>query len=719
MNPNVVSNSAEDTQSPAFAVNGAPPVSIETFATEQAYATWLYASTIFLSAFLLFQVQPILGKTILPWFGGSAAVWSTCLMFFQVLLVLGYAYATWSSRHLTPKQQTLVHVSLLGVSILLLPVAPNPNWKPSGAADPTFRILGLLAVTVGLPYFLLSATSPMLQVWYARGRPRGTPYRLFALSNAGSMLALLAYPVLVEPILGTRAQSLTWSAAYVGFVLLCGGTAFWQRAHDHRQAIERLPQATDEIPRADWFSRLLWLLLPAAASVLLLGITSHLTQDVAPAPFLWLFPFVLYLLSFVLCFESDRWYSRAVWLPLLVAALGGLAYALYGEYTDPGLRVTIPLLGTAFFVCCMFCHGELARLKPHPRHLTSFYLMCSAGGAAGGVFVGLLAPRLFMTTLELPLALLLCAALALAVVHRDPAGWLYRARLHPAWLALVLIAAGLFVYVGRGIRSARNDSGPALRNFYGELRVQDDETDDGVPLRRLMHGVITHGTQLLAPDRRREPTTYFRPDSGVGLVFSRGEGSPRRLAVVGLGAGTLAAYGRKGDRYRFYEINPSVIQLANTEFSFVRDSPASIEVVPGDARLSLEHEGPQQLDALAVDAFSGDSIPVHLLTKEALELYFRHLVPDGVLAVHVSNRYLDLVPVLEQAAHALGKQAVLVDTNDENNGVGFGATWVLLARPGGVLNEPAFQDASTEFPAPTHAPRLWTDDYSNLWQVVK
>lgn len=686
-----------------------------TLAAPRGYATLLYASTIFLSAFLLFQVQPILAKSILPWFGGSAAVWSTCLAFFQLVLVLGYAYATWSSRHLSPRQQIVLHVALLVGSALLLPVLPNPTWKPQGANDPSLRILGLLTVTVGLPYFLLAATGPLLQVWYARGRPRGTPYRLYALANGGSMLALLAYPVLVEPILGTREQALIWSAGYILFVLLCAGTALWQRAHDQRQSQQPGPEVRDEIPRPGWSRRLLWLALPAGASILLLGITSHLTQDVAPVPFLWLSPFVLYLLSFVLCFESDRWYSRMIWLPLLVAALAGLAYGMYGDYEDPGLRVTVPLISAAFFVCCMFCHGELAALKPHPRHLTSFYLMCACGGAVGGVFVGFVAPRLFNMPLELPVALVVCALLAVIVVRREA-----RATWHPGWLVLIALSAGLTWYLARGIREVASENRVTVRNFYGELRVTDDVSDEGVPLRRLTHGVITHGTQLLDPARRRESTTYFRPTSGVGLVLQRGEGQPpRHIGIIGLGAGTLASYGRTGDRYRFYEINPLVIGLARSEFTFLADSLATIDIVPGDARLSLEHDASQQFDVLAVDAFSSDAIPLHLLTKEALELYFRHLKPAGVLAVHISNRYLELGPVIQGAAHALGKNILLIDTDDEQNGIGFGATWVLLADPGDALHEPTWQDAASDFPVNARAPRVWTDDYSNLWHVVK
>lgn len=695
-----------------------PVAAVTTRSSPLRFVALLYASTIFLSAFLLFQVQPIAAKSILPWFGGTAAVWSTCLAFFQLVLVLGYSYAALSRRFLEPKQQAITHVTLLTLSLLGLPATPSSAWRVAGGGDPVPRILGLLTTTVGFPYFLLSTTGPLLQMWYARGRERGSPYRLFALSNAGSMLALLTYPVVVEPLIGTRRQGIIWSCAYVAFVVLCGGCAM-------RQWHDRAPRAADDralelVNQPGWGIRALWLALPACASILLLGVTSHLSQDVAPVPFLWVLPLTLYLLSFVLCFDRDWWYRRAVWLPLLGVALGGVAYAMFGDYKDPGVRVMVPLFAAGFFVCCMFCHGELARLRPHPRHLTSFYLMCAAGGALGGVFVGLIAPHLFRMYVEFPFGLVACAMLALIVVRADPRSRVYRRWWHPGWLVMAALTLVLGWYVTRGLRDDASNSRVMVRNFYGVVQTYDTETDNDEPIRKLRHGAITHGLQLLDPARRREPVSYYGPESAVSLVLRNPiRPSPRRVGVIGLGSGTLAAFGQRGDVFHFYEINPLVTGIAKTEFTFLADSPATIEIVPGDARLSLEREPLQVFDVLVIDAFSGDSIPIHLLTREAFELYFRHLAPDGVLAVHISNRYLDLRPVISRAAATLGKTTLLVETDDPDDGVIYGTTWVLVANRREILDRPPLGAAgSTLDPAPARF-RLWTDDYSNLFQVVE
>ncbi|MBI1872337.1 MAG: fused MFS/spermidine synthase [Acidobacteria bacterium] len=684
------------------------------------FVALLYASTIFLSAFLLFQVQPIAAKSILPWFGGTAAVWSTCLAFFQLVLVLGYSYAALSSRFLERKQQVIAHVALLALSLLGLPATPSSAWKAPGGGDPVPRILGLLTTSVGLPYFLLSTTGPLLQLWYARGRERGSPYRLFALSNAGSMLALLTYPVVVEPFIGTHRQGLIWSGAYVAFVLLCGICALRQW-NDHRGG-QKTPDVAvlDLVNRPGWGTWALWLALPACASILLLGITSHLSQDVAPVPFLWVLPLTLYLLSFVLCFDRDWWYRRVVWLPLLVTALGGVAYAVFGDYKDPGVRVMVPLYAAGFFVCCMFCHGELARLRPHPRHLTSFYLMCAAGGAVGGVFVGLVAPRLFRMYVELPYGLVACALLAAIVVRADPRSRLFRHWWHPGWLAMAALTVVLGWYVTRGLRDDASNSRVMVRNFYGVVQTYDTDTDNEDPIRKLRHGAITHGLQLLDPARRREPVSYYGPESAVSLVLRNPiRPSPRRVGVIGLGSGTLAAFGQPGDIFHFYEINPLVTAIARSEFTFLADSPATIDIVPGDARLSLEQAPAQRFDVLVIDAFSGDSIPIHLLTREAFELYFRHLAPDGVLAVHISNRYLDLRPVVSRAAEALGKATLLVETDDPDDGIIYGTTWVLVASRREVLERAPLGEAGSALDTAPARFRLWTDDYSNLLQVVE
>jgi len=478
----------------------------------------LYACTIFLSAFLLFQVQPLIAKMILPWFGGSAAVWTACVLFFQLLLLLGYLYSHWTIRYLRPKTQTLLHTGLLAASLFMLPAIPNASWKPSGGDDPTLRILGLLGATIGLPYFLLSTTGPLIQAWFVRERRQAgaTAYRLYALSNLGSMLALLSYPVLVEPYFATQTQGYTWSAGYVAFVLFCGVTA-WRGLSKMREdyAEAELPavmQPESSAPGAGLM--LIWILLAASASTLLLAVTNHLSQNVAAIPFLWVLPLAIYLLSFILCFDGHGWYKRYWFLGLMAVTLGGMAYAFFADSETIAHWQALLLFAIGLFACCMVCHGELARLKPDPRYLTLFYLMVSIGGAVGGILVGVLAPRLLSGYYELPLALVGCAALVLMVLRRDvspEARWSL-----PAWIAAAVCVLGLTVYVGRELKTSFGGYRISVRNFYGGLRVSDSGIGASAT-RILTHGTINHGEQFLDPARRRVPTTYYGPHSGVAV----------------------------------------------------------------------------------------------------------------------------------------------------------------------------------------------------------
>ncbi|RZI44131.1 hypothetical protein EGT07_01495 [Herbaspirillum sp. HC18] len=668
----------------------------------------LYGCTIFLSAFLLFQVQPVIGKMLLPWFGGSAAVWSACLLFFQALLLLGYLYAHWSSRFLAPRAQALLHVFLLACSIATLPFAPGESWKPDGAGDPALRILALMSAAIGLPYFLLSATGPLLQAWFAREKPDAVPYRLFALSNFGSMLGLLSYPAVFEPGLTITEMSLAWSAAYAAFAVLCAVLAL-RGLH-----VADVPARTEtRIRGRPAPSRLLlWAVLAACPVVLLMGVTSHLTQNVAPVPFLWVLPLALYLLSFILCFEGGNWYRRAWYLPLFIVWFGLVNVDLITPVLGDGAWLPVAVYCGGLFVSCMLCHGELARMKPPPQHLTAFYLMLALGGAVGGGFVVIAAPRLFNGYYELPAAVIATALIILALVHRAPGQYGWRGR-HSA-MAVFVALISILAIVGTARQSILHRT--LARNFYGTLAV-DDVAVSGHNERQLAHGVILHGAQFLDDGRRHWPTTYYGAGSGASLAVlaTRREGQPQRVGIIGLGAGTMAAYGRAGDHYRFYEINPLVAQLARSQFTFLSDSPASVETVMGDARLSLEREAPQRFDVLAVDAFSGDSVPVHLLTREAFGVYFRHLRPGGILAVHISNRSLDLAPVVKHATGYYGKQARRVDSKrDETLGLK-GAIWILVSD--------AFDDSLLQGEArPTgRVPdiRPWTDDYSSIYPILK
>jgi SAM-dependent methyltransferase len=688
----------------------------------------LYALTIVVSAFLLFQVQPVIAKIILPWFGGSAAVWTVCMLFFQMALLLGYLYSHALVRYLKPRTQMLVHAALLLVSVLALPIYPNTSWKPMGGEEPALRILGLLAMTVGLPYFLLSTTGPLLQAWYARRFRGGMPYRLYALSNAGSMFALLSYPVLFEPVFTTHQQAWMWSAAYGVFVVLCGGLALLAGpggapaagAGRGQGPAEEAASADADIVPPSAKKYLMWLLLPAVASLLLLAITNHLSQNVAAIPFLWVLPLSIYLLTFILCFEGSGWYRRNPYVQLLAVALGGMAYALSVDSTGSvPIRVMVPLFSMGLFTCCMVCHGELARLKPDPRYLTHFYVMIAAGGALGGLLVGLLAPHLFNAIYEMPLGLVACAALVAWLLAQNPELKWFQRWWRPAPIVAAALTVALAVFVGLQIRDSVRGSREMVRNFYGGLRVRDSGTATQLEATRtLTNGTINHGEQFLNAARRDQPTTYYGPNTGVGLAIrEKQQNRAIRVGVIGLGTGTLAAYGRLGDYYRFYEINPLVLRLARTEFSFLPNCKAKVDVAMGDARLSLEREAPENFDVLAVDAFSSDSIPVHLLTLEAMLLYFRHLRPDGVLAVHISNRYLDLEPVLAGETLATGKMARVVDTEDDDTQDVFGATWVLITSPAsGFHGEELTNSRPIEF---KRTVRLWTDDYSNLFRILK
>ncbi len=662
----------------------------------------LFAGTIFSSAFLLFLVQPLIAKQILPWFGGSAAVWTVCMVFFQTLLLGGYAYADWLARRPNPRRQALLHSALLLVSLLSLPIIASERWKPVADADPTLAILGLLVATIGLPYFLLSSTGPLLQAWLARADWGVRVYRYFSLSNAASLLSLLAYPVLIEPWLPLRAQAWGWSVGYGLFVALCLGTAAVAQGMGGRRpgtAAAELDAANAAQPTPAAPDQALWLLLPAMGTWLLLAVTNRLTQNVAAIPFLWILPLSAYLLTFILCFESDRWYRRGLFLPLGALALLLSGWALR-EGFGSAVLTGVPLYTAALFVLCMVLHGETARLRPPHRLLTRYYVMLAAGGALGGSVVGLLAPALLNAYYELGIGLALTAALgALRWRHR-----------RAAWAMSAALAVVCALFVVREISEDQSASRRMLRNFYGTLY-----TADSGAMRVMFHGGVKHGEQYLDPARRREPTAYYGHSSGIGQLLLELPAGPARIGLIGLGAGTLAAYGRAGDLYRLYEIDPQVFELARSEFSFLADSAAALEDVPGDARLALERQAPQRYDVLAIDAFSGGAIPVHLITSEAVALYLRHLAPDGVMAFHLTNRHLDLPPVLLAIARAQGLAAAWVHDEAEDSDLRR-TDWVLLSR------EPARLAALKGIvPAPERVARqaVWTDDFNNLLRLLK
>src|SRR5579862_697639 len=637
-----------------------------------------FAGAIFLGAFLLFQVQPIVAKAILPWFGGAPAVWSTCLLFFQSLLLAGYAYAHGAAVALKPRAQGILHLAVAAAAIATLPIAAEHQGAPAGSDAPVGAILVLLLRAVAAPYFLLAASSPLLQAWSASAQG-GSPYRLYALSNAGSMLALISYPVAIEPWLTTRQQERVWSAAFGVFALLSAlcVRALW-KAKPTGTADPAAAPAADGAPPTPG-RRLLWIALPACASTLLLAVTNQVCQEVAVVPFLWLLPLCLYLLSFILPFESDRWYSRSWGIPVLVLVLIVLTSAA-GMGARVGILYGVPVYSAGLFLCCLFCHGELAARKPAPRYLTSFYLMMSLGGALGGVFVSLLAPLLFRGFDEIYVGLIGCGALAAGFALADPANVIAgRRMISPMHLWLVAVVGVIVLVFGMRLSQRARPGLREMRNFYGILRVADLPSPDGAgTIRFLTHGGTRHGQQFMDPERRRVPTAYFAHRCGIGILLDElASAPPRRMGIIGLGAGILAAYGRSGDFIRFYEINPQVIEVARHDFTFLSDSRAAIEVVAGDARLSLEREtGEAPYPVFVVDAFSSDAIPMHLLTEEAFRLYARRLTPDGVLALHVSTRHLDLGPMVAALAAAIGKSAWEIHTpEDVEHGI-MDARWI-------------------------------------------
>ncbi|MBV9888682.1 MAG: fused MFS/spermidine synthase [Acidobacteria bacterium] len=681
----------------------------------------LYSLTVALGAFLLFLLEPLFAKMILPRFGGSAAVWSTCLVFFQSALLLGYYYADVLSRRLSAATQTSTHIALLVVSLGLLPVAPHAVLNSISSYHPAFHILVLLTASIGLPFVLLSATSPLVQAW--KSRMDAAPYHLFAISNFASFVALLSFPFLIEPRISSHRQAQLWSTLYAVFVAVCSVTGWMSRREEtgfestvprevQVDAVADVHDASskpESLPSRVW---ILWLALSACGSVLLLATTNHLTEDVAPVPLLWVLPLALYLLTFTMAFARRSLYSRWLMVRIIGVMLASLGYAIYDPSFTESVQVAVPLFCLGLFVCCLFCHGELARLRPAPEQLTTFYLVVAAGGALGAVLVGLIAPLLFAATYEFPLALCFTALVAAAVLWDT--GWTSRAFWTVGTAALVAVLA-------YHVHAYEKNSILVVRNFYGGLRVQLHQDWLKRPYRTLYHGMIEHGAQYIDSPKSADPTTYYARNSGVGLALDFLGQYPRHIGVVGLGSGTIAAYSRRGDVLRYYEINPLIVQIANNQFSYLqnaRTNGVDLAIRIGDARLSLEADDAEHFDVLVIDAFSGDAIPVHLLTREAVALYLRRLKSDGILAIHTSNTYLDLNPIVKLLADDAGCESRLISNIDDQRKLVDAADWMLLTHNQDFLlklDETTLQD-SIDMPREL---RVWTDDYNNLFQILR
>ena len=665
-----------------------------------------YALAVFLGSTLLFLLEPIAAKRLVPLLGGSAAVWTACLVFFQTALLLGYYVAHVLVTRTNLRTQVTAYIGLLALSVAQLVRVVDPTLR-ANVDRPIVSVLWLLSGLIGVPFVTLSATSPLLQAWFARTTPRGRAdaYGLFAISNIGSIVALLAYPWLIEPRFTLRAQTILVAIVLTMLAILAGviGTSV-RSAEDDGHATP-----TAESAGVPLTTRVLWVALAACASLLLAATTTHISQNVAALPLVWIVPLVAYLLSFVVAFSTRTWPPRWLVVGLAIIGLLGSGFLLYRGVLDIPILPATAAICVALFVLCLFLHSELYHRRPAPRHLTSFYLHVAAGGALGAVLVGIVAPLVSPGNYDLAIGLVLTAVLGLVVAW--PGGRVMRG----VWSAL--LAAGI-VLITTQVRSDRSAI-VRVRNFYGTVRVTHVHEPQKADVRSLYHGVIVHGRQVFRVDLRRVPNTYYARTSGVGLALDQCcRNRPRRIGVIGLGTGTVAVYGNAGDTIRFYEINRAVEKIALSDFTYLSDSPAFMQIVRGDARVSLAAEPPQRYDVLIVDAFSGDAIPVHLITVQALEVYRRHLAHGGIFAFHLSNRFLALAPVVEQLAHNAGMQAVRVINPEDLTRQVFLSEWVLVTANADFLANPAVMRARQPIDVPAGL-RLWTDDYSSLFPIIQ
>jgi len=664
-----------------------------------------FAIAIFLSSGLLFLIEPVAAKRILPLLGGSAAVWAACLVFFQSALLGGYLLAHWLATRLETRQQRAVYFALLVASIVQLAVATRIDLH-ADSARPIGSVLRLLALLIALPFVTLSASGPLLQAWYAR-TTSASPYRLYVVSNVGSLLGLLVYPWLLEP-----RTTLHWQFS----ALLVGMTVFGLAAASVALTVPPTRIITSQQSAADRGSdalstRALWIALAACGSFLLSAVTSYISQNVATIPLLWIIPLVAYLGSFIVAFSDERWRPSRLVLIAAYAGAAASAFRLYrGDLRTPVL-MNISIQCGALFVICLFCHSELYRRRPSAERLTSFYFHLAAGGAVGAFLVGVLAPLVLPGNYDLAIGLVFAAVLGVICT------WALGGFARVNAVALVVLMVAL---VYRQVKFDSSSSIYSVRNFYGTLRVNQTRSALlGATVRDLQHGIIEHGREVFREDLIDQPTTYYGKESGVGMAIQLCcVDHSRRIGVIGLGTGTIAAYGRPGDVIRFYDLNPAVEPIARNLFTYVRHSKATVEVVPGDARVSLSKEPPQRYDVIAIDAFSGDAIPVHLITSEALELYRRHLAPGGVIAFHVSNRYLRLAAVVKQLATHAGMSAIDIHSSDDDDKAVYSAEWVLVTDNPALTSAFAI-DADTEDITPPPGLRRWTDDYNSLLPILR
>lgn len=727
-----------------------------------------FSITIFTGAALLFLVQPMFARMVLPLLGSSPAVWNTAMVFYQAVLLAGYAYAHFTTRWLGLRRQSAWHLGVLLAPLLVLPIGLPHAWTPPTGANPVWWLLAVLALSVGLPFFAVAASSPLLQRWFSASRHRWAddPYFLYAASNLGSLLALVSYPVLVEPRLRLVEQSRWWTVGYAGLVILTIICGVWVRRVGRKGSDPEADVTPNDDARIPGRRRLRWLLLAFVPCSLMLSVTTYITSEIAPIPLLWVIPLGIYLLTFILVFARRRWPPHRWWvrampfavLPVVMTLVMTLAAVSFQALVWPVLLHFVGL-----FVVAMVCHGELALDRPPARHLTEFYLWISAGGVLGGMFNALLAPLVFPTVLEYPVTLFL-ACLLMPLRASDSSS--RRARwLDVGWpVVLGLATAGFIVglsavkigsapltramifgvppllclsFSRRPLRFALgivsifvattlafHPGLPALRvtrSFFGILRVEVIPGRN--PGHILRHGTTGHGVQSLDPRFRREPLAYFTRTGPLGqMMAALPNEAKQRVAVVGLGAGTLACYAAAGQQWTFYEIDPAVERIARDPryFTFLQDCPAVVDVVLGDGRLSLQAAANGQFGLMVLDAYSSDMPPLHLITREALALYIRKLTPNGVLAFNITNRHLDLEPVLANLARDAGLFALCrrdtATTEDFNRSGKLSSAWVIMARDP-VLVGDLIKDSRWQQPQHRGQTRLWTDDYASVFSA--
>ena len=662
------------------------------------------AGAVTLGAFLLFLVQPIVARALLPRFGGTAVVWSSSVLCFQAVLLCGYTYAH-AARRWPSGVRRGVHLALLAGAAACLPVSLGASAAPlTTTGAPALDVIRAVLGSVGLPAFLLSTTGP--HVARVLG---GAPYRLYALSNAASLAALLAYPTLLEPNLSLSSQGLVFSGLFAVYAICVAALVLGDKSPTTPRFARDSAAA-----RPPWVR---WLVLSAVPSGLFLAVTQHLCVNVAPVPLLWVLPLSIYLVTLVLCFDHPRWYRRGLFVGALPVALFALGVSQIELLGHTSLVAQLAPALSALFVACMAAHGELAAIRPTEPGLTGFYLAVALGGVLGGAFVSLGAPEIFNGPAELPLLLLATGVAVLWAWRNRPPAAAHLERLVTAGLSLFL---GLFAMVAWSMdRSVSDRSLIRVRDAYASLRVAETPVG-GDTVRSLIHGTIRHGAHRTSEARRHETTTYYRPSSGIGraLLAARTRG-PVKLGVVGLGTGSLADWLRPGDAARFYELDPQVETVARAWFWALPEARAPVDVVLGDGRLSLDAEPPQGYDVLALDAFNSDAVPTHLLTREAFAIYRRHLATGGVLAVHISNHYVNLEPTLAAEVGDGAWDARLFEDAAGEDVMAYASKWVLLAEPGrGAFDGAIF--AGGRAPVRTEGdPPAFTDERTSLWSMLR